>query len=220
MSGKRKPEPTATTYAILGLLAAGPSSPYDLSIRLRTGYAYFWPRARSHVFTEAKKLAALGWATGTVRRTGQRTRTEYTITAQGRSALEGWLATEPVTFTMEFEHLVRIYLAGFGTTADLLRVLDNASTRANEMLAIAERVISEYEAGVIEGPQDEPHLRVLLVDYLANLAALTSDWAERSRQDIAQWSTGDESARRGRAVRRMSNLPRSSDPRRRPVSSG
>ena len=210
MEGKRSTEPTTTTYAILGLLAAGPSSPYDLSIRLQIGYAFYWPRARSHVFTEAKKIAALGWATGAVLRTGMRKRTEYTITAEGQAALRAWMATEPAAFSMEFEHLVRVYLASFGTTDDLLRVLDNAAERAHQMLLIAEQVISTYEAGAIEGPQDEPHLRVLLVDYLANLAALTADWAERSRQDVVQWPTGDQDERRAAALHRMTHLPRAS----------
>jgi DNA-binding PadR family transcriptional regulator len=181
MAGKRPLQPTTTTYAILGLLAAGPSSPYDLSVRLQVAYAFYWPRARSHVFTEAKKIAALGWAAGAVRRTGKRQRTEYTITPEGRIALEAWLATTPAMFSMESEHLVRVYLASFGSTEDLFRVLDSAREQANGMLRLAERVISTYEAGVVEGPQDEPHLRVLLVDYLANLAQLTAQWAERSR---------------------------------------
>ena len=213
MEGKRAVAPTTTTYAILGLLAAGPSSPYDLSIRLQIGYGFFWPRARSHVFTEAKKIAALGWARGTARRTGRRMRTEYAITPKGRSALQAWMATEPTTFSLEFEHLVRVYLTAFGTTDDLLRVLDSAATRARGMLDVAEQVISDYESGVIEGPQDEPHLRVLLVDYLAHLAELTLDWSKRSRREVAEWADADEADRRAHALRRLSQLPRNSTQR-------
>ena len=213
MEGKRAVAPTTTTYAILGLLAAGPSSPYDLSIRLQIGYGFFWPRARSHVFTEAKKIAALGWAQGTARRTGRRMRTEYAITPEGRTALQAWLATEPTTFSLEFEHLVRVYLTAFGTTDDLLRVLDSAATHARGMLDVAEQVISDYENGVIEGPQDEPHLRVLLVDYLARLAELTLDWSKQSRREVAEWADKDEADRRAHALRRLSQLPRSSTQR-------
>jgi hypothetical protein len=46
------------------------------------------------------------------------------------------------------------------------------------------------------------------VDYLANLAALTEDWAERSRRDVTRWSTRDQDERRASAVRRLSQLPR------------
>ena len=155
----------------------------------------------------------LGWAKGTARRTGRRKRTEYAITPAGRAALKAWLATEPTTFSLEFEHLVRVYLAGFGTTDDLLSVLDSAAEQARGMLDVAEQVISDYEHGVIEGPQDEPHLRVLLVDYLARLAELTLDWSERSRNDVAGWAATDETARRAHAIRRLSQLPRSSTQR-------
>lgn len=210
MVGKGPFEPTTTTYAILGLLAAGPSSAYDLSARLQIGYGFFWPRARSHVFTETKKIAVLGWAEGTERRTGRRKRTEYTITAPGRSALSSWLATAPTTFAMEAEHLVRVYLAGFGTTDDLLAVLDDAERRGSEMLGIADRVISEYESGNVDGAHDEPHLRVFLVDYLASLASLTAEWAQRSRDDVATWAGATPDERRERAIHRLSELPRRS----------
>lgn len=98
----------------------------------------------------------MGWATGASLHTGRRRRTEYTITPQGATSLKQWLATEPTTFVLEFEHLVRVYLAAFGTPADLLQTMQSAAARANEMVAIAEHVIAGYEAGVIEGPRTSP----------------------------------------------------------------
>ena len=200
--------PTATTYAILGLLAAGPQSAYDLAERMEIGYGVYWPRARSHVFTETKKIARLGWATGRERARGARTRTEYRITAAGRAALRTWLSSAPITFALDNEHLVRVYLAAFGTTADLVAVLNDARQRAAVMLGIADRVIGEYETGQIDGPQDEPQFRVLLVDFLASYARMTADWAERSLEEIGRWEGNDPDTRREQAVARMSKLPR------------
>jgi PadR family transcriptional regulator, regulatory protein AphA len=198
---------TTTTFAILGLLAAGPGSPYELNQRLQLSCGYFWPRARSQVFTEVKRLASLEWATGAVLLNGRRARTEYTITDLGMRALQRWLHTTPAIFDLEFEHLVRVYLAGFASPADLLGVFDDAEQRAAAMLALADQVIDGYEHGQIDGPHDEPHLRVLLVDYLANLAQLTVDWAQRSRADVRSWDP-DLSVRRDHALARLSHLPR------------
>ena len=61
--------------------------------------------------------------------------------------------------------------------------------------------------GQIDGPQGEPHLRVLLVDFLASYARMTADWAERS-DEIGRWDGNDPDPRREHAVARMSKPPR------------
>lgn len=210
MEGKERVTATSTTYAILGLLAAGPQSAYELAERMEIGYGFYWPRARSYVFTETKKIGELGWASGRERARGARKRTEYRITRAGRAALRRWLRTQPTTFALENEHLVRVYLAAFGTTDDLVAVLHDAKDRATAMLGIADRVITEYEQHHIEGPQDEPHLRALLVDFLSSFARMTSDWADRSLDEITEWGERDAESLRAGAVARMSKMPRQS----------
>lgn len=128
--------------------------------------------------------------------------------AEGPAALRAWLATPPRTFALESEHLVRTYLAAFGQTEDLVAVLHDAKDRAEQMLAISDRVISAYEAGTIEGPQDEPHLRAVLVDFLAGFAQLTMAWADRSLAEIDLWDDTDPDARRAQAVARLRTMPR------------
>src|SRR5919198_1204279 len=55
---------TTTSYALLGLLALQPWSTYELAAQMDRGLSTFWPRARSNVYEELKKLGqgpALEW---------------------------------------------------------------------------------------------------------------------------------------------------------------
>ena len=52
----------------------------------------FWPRARSKLYEEPKKLVAQGLAEATAGAHGRRPRTVYSITPAGRRALAAWLA--------------------------------------------------------------------------------------------------------------------------------
>src|SRR5713101_3501371 len=108
---------TATTAnALLGLLALRPEwSTWDLTQQLRRNMRFFWPRAESQIYEEAKSLVARGWARDRRSYTGDRPRTSYAITAGGRRALAGWLSTPPKATSLECEPLLRVFLADFGS---------------------------------------------------------------------------------------------------------
>jgi hypothetical protein len=55
---------TSTSYAILGMVAQLRScTTYQLGKTMRSSFDYFWPRARSLIYSEVKRLAALGLQT-------------------------------------------------------------------------------------------------------------------------------------------------------------
>ena len=84
-------ELTSTSFALLGLLAVRPWTTYELAQQMDRGLASFWPRARSNLYAEPKRLVALGLATATTQQVGRRPRTVYRITPKGRRALKAWL---------------------------------------------------------------------------------------------------------------------------------
>ena len=56
----------------------------------------FWPRARSKLYEEPKKLVAHGLARASTESVGRRPQTRYSITAKGRRAMTEWVpAPEP-----------------------------------------------------------------------------------------------------------------------------
>lgn len=198
--------PTTTRAAILGQLALREWSAYELTRSMRRTLRYFWPRAESVIYAEAKRLEADGLAVSRREPLGdgsRRTRTIYSITTAGAQTLAAWLATSPTTVDLYLEPLLRVHLARFGTREDLLRAIDAATAAAHDILTTADTVATEF----IEGRhlfQTEAHLRAVLFDGLVSQAQALQRWAADAQQEILRWPdlTGDLPAQK-RALRRM-----------------
>lgn len=81
-------------HALLGLLAKGPASGYELTKEFELSLANVWSAKHSQIYPELRRMAADGWLE--VGEEGSRGRKEYEITDAGRTELRRWLMeTEP-----------------------------------------------------------------------------------------------------------------------------
>ncbi|MDQ6910927.1 MAG: PadR family transcriptional regulator, partial [Actinomycetota bacterium] len=126
---------TTTSYAILGLLAIRPWTTYELAGQMQRALGRFWPRAESKLYEEPKKLVAHGLARASSEKVGSRPRTVYRITPAGRRALAAWLPTQSAGPVLEFEHLVKVFFAEYGSKQDLLTTIRGAREWAEEYFA-------------------------------------------------------------------------------------
>jgi DNA-binding PadR family transcriptional regulator len=87
---------TTSEAAVLALLAlGGEGSGYELTKRVGRAIAHVWAPARSQLYALLPRLVADGHVD--VRTVRQRTRPDkqvYTLTGEGRTALDAWLADE------------------------------------------------------------------------------------------------------------------------------
>src|SRR5437868_3651774 len=86
---------TTTEAAVLSLLAIeGEHSAYDLVKLVERAIAHVWAPARSGLYAVLPRLVAAGLASSRPRaRRGRREVQLYSISADGRRALEAWLRT-------------------------------------------------------------------------------------------------------------------------------
>lgn len=182
---------TATTAnAILGLLALRREwSTWDLTQQLRRNMRFFWPRAESQIYEEAKSLVARGYATAKESYTGSRRRTVYRISARGRAALTEWLASAPRPTALECEPLLRLFLADFSARKQLDAALDQLRSDADAILAVGRVVGPEYVAGTAPF-QDQVHVRALVFDFLSHHARMLRDFADRAEALFLRWDEG------------------------------
>jgi DNA-binding PadR family transcriptional regulator len=83
-------------YALLGLLARGPHTGYELTGLMREPVGFFWAARHSQIYPELARLEERGLVTHEVVEQQERPdKKVYSITAAGREALREWLA-EPV----------------------------------------------------------------------------------------------------------------------------
>jgi len=180
-------ELTTTSYAILGLLAIRPWSTYELAKQMRRNFHFFWPRAESNLYAEPKRLVSGGWAQAKSAANGQRRRTVYSITAQGRRALEQWLKEPAVPARFEAEPIVKFAFAPNSTkehmVANLRRFRGDAETRQKQLRAIFEEYLRD------EDPFPERlHINALAYRLLWDQAQTEARWADWALDQTEHWS--------------------------------
>ena len=177
---------TTTTYGVLGLIAVRPHSSYELAKAMGLSVGRVWPRAESKLFEEPKKLVEHGYAKARQERIGRRPRTIYSITGAGRRALAAWLAQPGDGPTLEFEGLVKLMFAEYGTRADALDTIARARAWAVEMNEANVAAGERFAAG--EGRHEDRRATTLLMGaFVTDFYALVGRWADWARAEVENW---------------------------------
>jgi hypothetical protein len=140
------------------------------------------------LYAEPKKLVELGLATALQESVGQRNRTVYTITDEGRTALKAWMATSPQPPVLEAEALLRLLFAENGSVKDLTAALDQMAADAAEMYEQVATINTSYLDGQHPFPQ-RTHLSVLFATFQLELFDLIVTWVDFAKAEIATWPT-------------------------------
>jgi PadR family transcriptional regulator AphA len=198
-------ELTTTSYAILGLLSLRSWTTYELAMQMERTLDRIWPRARSKLYDEPKKLVAHGLAKAAKDRVGKRPRTVYSITPRGRRALAAWLKVPAGETSLQSEPQIKLFFADQGTKTDAVAVIDATEKWAREQLGVFLEAQRSYLAG--EGPFPErtatnfPGAR-FMVDYYE----MTLRWAQWARGVVEGWPNDPSRAKPDRKA--MADLVR------------
>jgi DNA-binding PadR family transcriptional regulator len=202
---------SVSSYAILGLLASGPQSAYQLTRQMDRSLRFFWPRAASKLYEAPKVLVARGLATASADAVGQRPRTVYSITPSGRRALRRWLAAgHPSALALESEAVLRVWFAHHATKPDLLDAIDAVRDQAQAALAHGAEIATEHlEHGP---PPDRAHVNALVFRFLWDFNQMLARWADWAHAEVAPWDDVSPSPdKQRRALEVLSDAPQQRD---------
>jgi len=185
---------TTTSYAILGLLAVKPWSTYELTQQMDRSLGRFWPRARSKLFEEPKRLVEMGLAKATAGSTGRRPRTVYSITARGRRALAQWLASPGSGPELEFEQLLKVFFVEHATKEAALANIGAAREWARAQIEEHIAVGRAYLEGV-GAFQERLAVNVITGTFLARFALMVERWASWALDVVESWPDDPRAAR-------------------------
>jgi DNA-binding PadR family transcriptional regulator len=197
---------TTTSYAVLAQLALRPWSTYELARQRIRYFRYVWPRAESAIYREVKRLAAMGLIAAKREYVGKRPRTVYSITGAGQEVLREWLDTPVSPFAMDFEAMIRLFIAPLGTKEQIVATLEQVRTDAQEMLHFGGAVKQEFLQGRA-ALQDQVYIRALAVDFFVSLLTTVDDWAERTLAEIEGWEDLSPDGKNERGLEIFANLP-------------
>jgi DNA-binding PadR family transcriptional regulator len=182
---------STTHHALLCLLEVGPGSAYELVARMERSTGHVWPRARSNLYADLKRLAAEGLAATADEGSGRRPRTVYRSTAAGRRALRAWLAEPGAPPTGECEAALKL---GFATAAGKEAALAQIAVIEADAAAgvtLGEALGRQHAAD--NGPLPERlHVNALLWRYLWDQAQARLRWARWARAEVEGWDAADD----------------------------
>ena len=123
-----------TAKVVLGMIALGERTGYDVKRTVEHSTAFFWGASYGQIYPELERLERAGLVKGKAQTSG-RGRREYTVTARGRRALTEWLSADaPLAFNTRDEGLLKQF---FGDLVPLEVQLENVR-----------RVIAQNESGL------------------------------------------------------------------------
>ena len=104
-----------TEYAVLGMLALGPGSGYDLKKRIEGSVAHFWSESYGQIYPILARLASRRLVERRLeRQKGKPDRYVYSITAEGRERLAGWLGEPAREQGFRSELLLKLFFGRRG----------------------------------------------------------------------------------------------------------
>ncbi|HEY2939059.1 MAG TPA: PadR family transcriptional regulator [Gaiellaceae bacterium] len=185
--------PTTTEYGVLGLLASGESSGYDLARAASRSIGYMWAPSRSQIYKVLPRLVAAGYADSReVEQHGRPDKAIYRITPAGLEALRAWVETieeeSPGVFVM------KLFFAWTAPPEAAREQLARYRSRV-------ERHLAEFEEMERNLPNsDEPvHSRVALRHGILRARA-TLEWAKEAAALLESEAGRRPSHRRARST--------------------
>jgi DNA-binding PadR family transcriptional regulator len=179
---------TTSSYAVLALLDLKPWTGYELAHQAHRSLRYAWPISERLLYSEPKKLVEFGCATSHQDIHGNRTRNVYTITEDGRQALNEWTSNRVQPPRLEIEALLRVLFADHGSREDVLGALDDLEGDIGEYRETVVELMGSYLDGGHPFPQ-RTHLSVLFATFQIEMFKTMERWIEFARDEIDQWST-------------------------------
>jgi PadR family transcriptional regulator AphA len=175
---------STTEHTILGLLAFGQRSGYDLRRLAEESVGYIWTPSRSQIYKVLPRLVAAGLATAReVEQEGRPDKAVYTITPQGRKTLRAWLGEiehEPSNPSTIFA--LKLFFCDFVAREVALAQLEAYRTFLTRRLARFEELRQE--------PTGQPRMfpQFVLARAIARIQA-TLEWADEVEGAVAGRAT-------------------------------
>ncbi|HEY1595186.1 MAG TPA: PadR family transcriptional regulator [Thermoleophilaceae bacterium] len=108
----RPPGLTSTGRVVLGLIAFGLHTGYEIKAFVDKTTRYFWAASYGQIYPELKRLEEQGLVKGRSEPSGGRARTVYELTQAGEAALKDWLASdEDDLYELRDEGMLKLFFS-------------------------------------------------------------------------------------------------------------
>jgi PadR family transcriptional regulator, regulatory protein AphA len=173
---------TPTARVILGMLALGARTGYDVKRAIDLSTRFFWNASYGQIYPELHRLEERGLVAAKAEPKGGRRRTSYTLTGAGRKALQQWLGDrEELTFELRDEGLLKLFFGDLQTRDDVVASLRHKQLFCERALALFRQIEPQARTGFLSDEQLYPYLALT---YGIEQLQWMRDWCERTVRRI------------------------------------
>src|ERR671934_970907 len=143
-------ELSPTGRVILGMIALGKRTGYDIKAFVDKTARYFWAASYGQIYPELKRLEDQGLVRGQPEPSGGRSRTVYELTDAGTAALQRWLkADDEPSYELRDEGMLKLFFSDSAPERriDIVRAMRLREERALAHLRSIEPHASKGPAG-------------------------------------------------------------------------
>src|ERR1700756_2977166 len=103
---------TPTGRVIVGMIALGKTTGYDIKQLVDRSVRYFWAASYGQIYPELRRLEDQGLVSGRAEPSGGRARTIYELTKAGTAALEDWRgADEEPSYELRDAGMLKLFFS-------------------------------------------------------------------------------------------------------------
>ncbi len=171
-----------TSAAVLGMVALGTSSGYDIRRAAERSVRFFWALGPPQIYAELKRLEAAGLITGRDDARGERSRRVFDATPAGVEALRGWLTADEVgALEIRDPELLRLFFADVVGSDEAVARVRGIRRRSEDALEHFRREITPAAARSREAGAAFPEH---VATFGRELHAFMVDWCDRLERTL------------------------------------
>ena len=172
-------ELTPTGRVIVGMIALGKTTGYDIKQLVDRSVRYFWAASYGQIYPELRRLEDQGLIAGRPEPSGGRARTVYELTPAGRQALQEWLAGESsVEWELRDEAMLKLFFSDF---TDAEHRLENVRA----MRAVQERKLAQLQ-GLRSSDGPKRNGPGLTLDLGLGMTQWVIDWCHETERRLSE----------------------------------
>ncbi|HEX8120877.1 MAG TPA: PadR family transcriptional regulator [Solirubrobacteraceae bacterium] len=178
------PHLSNSSAAVLGMVALGARSGYDIRRAAERSVRFFWALGPPQIYAELRRLESDGLVEGRDDARGGRARRVFELTAAGREALRRWLTADDDVGALEIRdpELLRLFFADAVGRDDVLAHADRIRRRSEDALEHFAREIAPAAARTREAGAEFPEH---VATFGRELHEFIVDWCDRLQATVA-----------------------------------
>jgi len=180
------PQLSGTGRVILGMIALGKRTGYDIKQLVDASTRFFWAASYGQIYPELRRLEQQGLVSSRPEPSGSRARTVYELTGPGEAALREWLRApgEPL-YELRDEGFLKLFFSGAAGPSTAPDQLDAIRATHERKLA----VLREIEPAARAAPHAGPYLTLQLG---MGMSQWIVDWCRATAQGLRESDPGKE----------------------------